>query len=117
MSKAEGTYSLTEALPMDELHWSYHSALVVITSSHRPEWVTALRVLQRRRVRVAVILLDARSFGGIYDTMEVLPELIDGGIPHYIVRQGDDLSRALSRVNIGSRADISGPGEPMEAAV
>ncbi len=115
MSKAEGTRSLTDTLPLDELHWSYHSALVVITSSHRPEWVTALRILQRRRVRVAVILLDARSFGGIYDTMDVQPDLIDAGIPHYIVRKGDDLSRALSRVNIGFEVGVAKQGEPAEA--
>ena len=114
MSKAEGTRPLTDALPMDEMHWSYHSALVVITSSHRPEWVTALKVLQRRRVRVAVILLDARSFGGIYDTMDVLPDLIEAGIPHYTVRQGDDLSMALSRASVGFRVDAEAQGEPME---
>lgn len=115
MSKAEGLHPLSDALALDELFWSYHSALIVVTSSHRTEWVNALRVLARRRVRITVILLDARSFGGIYDTMNVLPELITAGIPHYVVRQGDNLPRALSRMSVGYEADVARLREQVEA--
>ena len=97
VSKAEGSTPLEALLPKEEQLWGYHSSLVVITSSHHPEWVTALKELTRRRVRVAVVLLDGMSFGGMFDTMQLVSELYLAGIPPYVVRQGDDIPVALSR--------------------
>lgn len=97
MSKAEGETPLERALPREEQLWGYHSSLVVITSSHRLEWVTALRELSRRRVRIAVILLDGQSFGGMFDSMAAVPRLYDAGIAPYVLRQGDSIPVALSR--------------------
>jgi uncharacterized protein (DUF58 family) len=96
MSKAEGDIPLEQLLPMEEQLWGYHSSLVVITSSHHLEWVSALRELSRRRVRIAVILLDGQSFGGMFDSMAVIPELYDIGISPYLIRQGDSIPVALS---------------------
>ena len=96
VSKAEGTTPLEALLPKEEQLWGYHSSLVVITSSHHPEWVTGLKELTRRRVRVAVVLLDGLSFGGMFDTMQLVTELYFAGIPPYVVRQGDDMPVALS---------------------
>ena len=97
MSKAEGAVSLDEVLATEERLWGYHSSIVVITSSHRMEWVTALKQVARRRVRVVVILLDGKSFGGMFDSTSVVPELYYAGIPSYVVRQGDSIPVALSR--------------------
>ena len=99
MSKAEGTVSLDQVLATEEQLWGYHSSIVVITSSHRMEWVTALKEVTRRRVKVVVILLDAKSFGGIFDTTSVVPELYYAGIPPYVVRQGDSIPVALSQTH------------------
>ena len=98
LSKAEGTVPLETALPQEEAHWGYHSSLIVITSSHRSGWTTALRELIRRRVRVAVVLLDGASFGGIFNTLENVPELYGYGVPPYVVRRGDDIPLALSHI-------------------
>ncbi|MBM3945221.1 MAG: DUF58 domain-containing protein, partial [SAR202 cluster bacterium] len=65
-ANANGTVPLGQALPRDESLWSDHTTLVVITASPREEWVTVLHELLRRRVRVAAILLDGRSFGGFF---------------------------------------------------
>jgi uncharacterized protein (DUF58 family) len=97
ISKAEGTLPLHEVLASEERLWGYNSSIVVITPSPRVEWATALKELTRRRVRVAVVLLDGKSFGGIFDSMTVSPELFDIGIPPYVVRQGDTIPVALSR--------------------
>ena len=109
MSKAEGTVPLDEVLAKEERLWGYNSSIVVITPSHRTEWVTALKELTRRRVRSAVILLDSKSFGGIFDSTSVVPELHDAGIGPYVVRQGDAIPVALSRT-------YSMPGVAQEAA-
>ena len=97
MSKAEGDTPLEQLLPQEEQLWGYHSSLVIITSSHHFEWVSALKELSRRRVRIGVIMLDSQSFGGMFDSMAVVPELFYAGISPYVVRQGDSIPVALSR--------------------
>lgn len=97
ISKSEGTVPLESLLANEENLWSYHSSLVVITSSPREEWVTALKTLAQRRVRVAVVLLDGGSFGAYFNSLDVLPGLYAAGIAPYVVRKGDDISVALSQ--------------------
>ena len=98
LSKSEGSIALESLLAEEEQLWGYHSSLIVITPSNRPEWVTALRELMRRRVRVAVVLVDGESFDGFFHTEDVVPHLYVAGIPPYLVRKGDDIPVALSRV-------------------
>jgi uncharacterized protein (DUF58 family) len=98
MSKAEGLAPLETVLPREESLWGYHSSLIVITPSQRYDWVLALRELVKRRVRVAVVLVDGASFGGFFKTTEVVPELYKAGIPPYVVKKGDNLPVALSHV-------------------
>ena len=96
LSKAEGDTPLGQALPLEEALWGYHSSLVVITASNRPDWTVAIRELTRRRVKVAVVLLDGASFGGFLNTLDVVPDLYDAATAPYVVRQGDDIPAALS---------------------
>jgi uncharacterized protein (DUF58 family) len=96
-SKAEGTTSLSDALAQEEQLWGTHSSLIVITSSHRDDWPVAIRELVRRRVRVAVILIDGKSFGGMFETLNTVPALYDAGVSPFVVRLHDDIPTALSR--------------------
>ena len=114
-SKAEGVSPLESVLPKEEKLWGYHSSLVVITSSHRSEWVVAARELTKRRVRVAVVLLDGQSFGGYFNTMGVVPELYSAGIAPYIVSKGDDIPTALSHTYTMPRPKIAEELQEMEA--
>ena len=102
MSKAEGETALEAALPMEEQVWGYHSSLVIITPSGRPDWAVAVKELTKRRVRVAVVLVDGPSFGGFFETEEVIPHLYDAGVPPYLVRRGDDIPVALDHVYTSS---------------
>ena len=97
MSKSEGTLPLADVLSSEEQLWGTHSSLVIITSSHRLDWTAAARELMRRRVRIAVVLIDGQSFGGLFETLSVVPELYDAGIAPFVVRMGDDIPVALSR--------------------
>lgn len=98
MSTAEGSIALESVLPREEQLWGYQSTLIIVTPSNRTDWVTALKELSRRRVRVATILLDGASFGGFFDTLEVVPNLYEAGIPPFVVKKGDDIPIALSQV-------------------
>ena len=97
MSRAEGAVPLVTALANEDALWGYKSTVIVITSSNRGDWVRALRELSKRRVQVAVILLDATSFGGYHETLDVVPELYAAGHPPYLVRRGDSIPVALKR--------------------
>lgn len=117
LSKSEGSVALESLLAEEEQLWGYHSSLIVITPSNRPEWVTALRELMRRRVRVAVVLIDGASFDGFFNTEDVVPHLYVAGIPPYLIRKGDDIPVALSRVYTSAEIDGAQPLTATEALV
>jgi uncharacterized protein (DUF58 family) len=117
MSKAEGRVPLEAVLPREEQLWGYNSSLVVITPSNRPDWVTALRELARRRVKMAVVLIDGASFGGFFNTVDAVPHLYDSGIPPYLVRKGDDIPVALSRVFTSPDLKIANEMDELEVRV
>ena len=97
VSRAEGSTPLEVVLPKEEPLWSLHSSLIVITPSPRPDWVIALRELAKRGVKVVVVLLDGRSFGGFLNTLDVLEHLYLSGLPTYVVRKDDNIPASLSR--------------------
>ena len=96
MSKAEGSLPLEDVLAREEQLWGTQSALIVITPSHRRAWATAVKELVRRRVRVATVLVDGQSFGGMFETAAIIPELYDAAVDPYLVRMGDDVPVALA---------------------
>lgn len=115
MSKAEGTVPLEALLPQEEQLWGYNSSVIIITPSNRSDWVIAARELIRRRVRVAVVLIDGGSFGGFFNTLDVVPHLYTSGVAPYVVKKGDDIPVALSQLYIN--ADLTVVQELDEAEV
>ena len=107
MCKAEGITPLEVVLAEEEALWGPQSSLVVITSSPRQEWVGALKELVKRGVRVAVVLVDADSFGGFLNTLDVLEEIYLAGLPTYVVRKGDDIPSAMRLKYTWSEAEAS----------
>lgn len=107
MSKPEGTVPVEAALSREEQLWGNQSSVIILTSSNRHEWTLAVRELIRRRVRVAVILLDGISFGGYLNTLDVVTGLYDAGVTPYVVRKGDDIPVALSHTYITPESGIA----------
>ena len=71
--------------------------MVVVTPSVDHQWVAAARDVRRRGVTVIAVLIDPSTFGGPSGAESVLGELQASRIPSYLVRNGDNLSEALSR--------------------
>ena len=109
LSKAEGKTPLEVVLPNEEPLWSHLSTVLVITSSPRVEWTTALRELSRRGVRVVVILVDAASFGSTIETLGVVEHVKEAGLPLFTIRKGDDIPLVLSRWGGGLAAVGANP--------
>jgi uncharacterized protein (DUF58 family) len=116
MSKAEGTTPLEIILATEQPLWDNRSALIVVTSSPRKEWAVGLRDLAGRGVRIGVALMNAKSFGGTFETSTNLEQLNRLGVPTYEISKGDDLAAALSRrgrsVNAASRQSVPDVGAP-----
>ena len=105
VSKAVGVMSLDGILAREEPLWSHRSSLIAITSSPRFEWAIALGEVAKRGVRAAAVLLDSRSFGAPFDSLDVVEHLAAAGVTTYVVGKGDDIPGRLSRPQVGR-----GPG-------
>ncbi len=100
--QARGHIPLPTVLANEGSHLARHTTLLVVTPSADTRWVTVLRGLRARGVQGVGILLAGRTFGPAPDWQPVLAELQASGLPAYLVRRGDDLTLALSRLVSGS---------------
>ena len=96
VAKAQGTKPLAQLLHEARNSVSPPATLVIITPSTNVDWVNAMRSLLGKQFRVAVVLIEARSFGWSGTSQQVLSELEANGILTYVVHQGEDLQRALN---------------------
>ena len=107
-ARAQGRAPLARALQEEGRRFGRHTTLVVVTPSTDEGWVEALQSLVQEGTRIAVVLLDAGSFGGAEGTLLPLSTLVASDILTYVVRRGDDLSLALGPAGAA--------GAPMGAA-
>jgi uncharacterized protein (DUF58 family) len=95
--RGEGRIPLAQAMAAEGTHLVRGTTIIVITPSTSRDWVAASRHLEQRGLRVIAVLIAPDSFGGAEGMEEVMAELVAGGTPTYIVREGDDLAEALSQ--------------------
>ena len=91
-----GPRPLSEALATESFRLNRRSTLVVITPCATDHWVGQLAEVRRRGVAVAVVALEPSTFGGSQNSLLVVSGLLSNDIPAYLVKRGDDLSRALT---------------------
>ncbi len=95
MARATGSRPLMQVLRQEWDSFSPSSRVVVITPSTDSSWLQELSGLPSYRSRVAVVLIDAHSFGGHRSSQQAQGVLQQDGIITYVVRQGEPLSVAL----------------------
>ena len=95
--RAEGKVSLTEIIAAEAAHLRRNTTVIVVTPSDQPFWIAAAREVAQRGVRVVAVLIDPSGFGHPRSNENLASELSASGIPVYLVREGDDLTAALSR--------------------
>lgn len=91
-----GTVSLEQVLIAEGTRFNRNTTLMIITPSVRGAWVAAARHLAGRGVKVTAIVIDPNSFGMPYDSDQVISELAASHIPHFLVKQGDELPSVLA---------------------
>lgn len=94
--RAVGDAPLANLLLEEQRRFGRHTTLVVVTSSTDDHWLTAIQSLTQRGVRAAVVLLDPSTFGSERSPLVIFSELTASDIVTYVVRNGEDLSIALS---------------------
>jgi uncharacterized protein (DUF58 family) len=97
MVRAEGELPIGQLLLGEGERLGRGVTMVVITPSIDRHWIAAARDVRRRGVTIIAVLVDPASFGGPEGADDVLGELQASRIPAYLVRNGDNLSEALSR--------------------
>lgn len=104
VASSVGDAPLGNILMEEQRRFGRHTTLVVVTSSADDSWLTAIQSLAQRGVRVAVVLIDASTFGGRHTPLLLFGELTASNILTYVVRRGDDLPLALSTTTVGADA-------------
>lgn len=98
-ARSQAQLSLRQILALESPHITRGSTLVVVTSSTDTSWLAEAHVHARRGVMVLAILIDPASFGRPDIDFERVRQQVElAGITTYLVRQGDDITEALSYV-------------------
>lgn len=96
VAKAEGTRSMAEVLREERNLFAVSSSLVIITPSINGAWIQAVSAMVAEVPQIVVILIDPHSFGAEDTIDRALNQLYLSGALSYVVRNGDNLSEALS---------------------
>ncbi len=96
LMKAAGEVSIGRLISEEMERFRASSAVFVITPSVSEQAFASFRHLKERGATVVVILLDPFSFGGTVSAARAARNFISIGIQVYIIRRGEDLTRALN---------------------
>jgi len=101
MLEALAVIQATGEIPVGQVisdHMEYlrgNSTVIVVTPAISGSLVEAARQLRNRVDSIVVVLLDPASFGGEASMANAARNLSTTGVQVYVVRQGDELGRAL----------------------
>lgn len=96
VERADGTTPFGETLLAESGLFNRNSTLVTITASTNEEWAHSLIEIASRGVQVVSIIVEPSTFGSGDSALFVVSDLASMGIPTYLVKYGDDISRALA---------------------
>jgi len=94
--KPGGEVTVSQMLLQKMDYLTDDSAVVIVTTSASENLVDVVRRIRGRINSIVVVLVDIASFGGKADAINSAHLLSSIGVQVYIVRQGDDISRALA---------------------
>lgn len=103
LCRAEGARSLQEVLAAQAPRFTRQMGVIAITASVQDALGVGTFLIERNAPG-AVVLLEPMSFGAPESALPALGNLLATGLAVYVVRRGDDLTRALSFSALGPAA-------------
>lgn len=94
--RAEGHQPLPELLIAEAGRFGRHSTLLIVTASTDESLVQALVGLVARNVKVVVVIVEPSTFGASESAIMLVSGLAAIGVPTYLIKRGEDISRALA---------------------
>lgn len=94
--QADGSTPFGEMLLAESGLFNRNSTLVTITPSTDEEWAHSLIETVSRGVQAVSVIVEPSTFGSGDSALFVVSDLASMGIPTYLVKYGDDISRALA---------------------
>jgi uncharacterized protein (DUF58 family) len=91
-----GRTPLAEVLAAEGTRFGRNTTLIVVTPSLNEDWILTLRHETQRGVRAAAVLLEPDTFGGRQSSVLAVSSLAAAQLPTFLLKRGDDLSKALS---------------------
>lgn len=97
LARSEGDLSLRQMLALEAGYLGRGTTAVIVTAAQDPGWAAEAFTLSRRGIRVIAVLIDPHSFGAPVENHTDFRAMVEAaGAVVYTVRQGDDLTAALS---------------------
>lgn len=93
---ADGTQPLVETLLAEGGNFSRNSTVIVVTPSTDERWAQAMLSIVNRNIGTVAIVVERSTFDGGESSLMVVSDLAAIGVPTYLVKYGDDISRALT---------------------
>ncbi len=93
--RAQGTTGFGQLIAAELPRLRTSDTLVLVTSSLDEGWISVLPLLLRKSVKVAVVLIEAATFGAKDGMLFAVGGLAAMNVPTYIIKRGDDISQAL----------------------
>lgn len=95
-ARASSDVPIGNLVSVEGKRFGRHTTVILITPSVDEAWVTSLLMLTQRGVKMAVVLLEASTFGASTNSLMVVSQLAAADIWSYLVKKGDDLTNTLA---------------------
>lgn len=100
--RAEGTIPVQDVINAEINLLPRGTTIIVVTCTTDEHWAIFARDLKRRGMRVVTVLIDPASFGGEKTNKGLALLLQASGVMTYEIRNGDNMTVALSRAKVDS---------------
>lgn len=95
--RAQGQVPVEDVLEAEAYLFPRGTTVILVTPNAQEEWVTAVRQIARRGLRIVAVMVNPESFGGRHSSAPLIPLLQAAGMGTYLVNRGDDLTAVLSQ--------------------
>ncbi len=98
VAKSETPLTCDQLIALEAHHMARGTTVVIITADPTDDWIREATLLVRRGLRTIAVVLDPVSFGASARSADETQLLLEAnGVITYVVRQGDNLTAAMSQ--------------------